>query len=91
MFTRFLDDGRICLSSNAAERAIRSIAVGGKNWIFAGSHCGGQRAAVIYTLIETAKLNDVDARAWLTDVLARTNDYPIHNLEDLLPWSWKAH
>ena len=70
-FTRFLEDGRICLSNNAAERALRGIAVGRRNWTFAGSDAGGRRAAAIYTLIETAKLNDVDPRAWLADVLKR--------------------
>ena len=89
-FTRFLDDGRICLSNNAAERSIRGIAVGRKNWIFAGSDSGGHRAAAIYTLIETAKLNDVDARAWLADVLARIADHPASRIDDLLPWNWKA-
>ena len=87
-FTRFLDDGRICISNNAAERSIRGIAVGRKNWTFAGSDSGGQRAAAIYTLIETAKLNDVDARVWLVDVLARIADYPAKRLDDLLPWNW---
>jgi transposase len=89
-FTRFLDDGRICLSNNAAERAVRGIAVGRKNWTFCGSDTGGQRAAAIYTLIETCKLNDVDARAWLADVLARIADHPAKRLTDLLPWNWKA-
>lgn len=89
-FTRFLDDGRICLSNNAAERAVRGIAVGRKNWTFCGSDSGGQRAAAIYTLIETCKLNDVDARAWLADVLARIADHPAKRITDLLPWNWKA-
>ena len=89
-FTRFLDDGRICLSNNAAERSIRGIAVGRKNWTFAGSDSGGHRAAAIYTLIETAKLNGVDARAWLADVLARIADHPARRIDDLLPWNWKA-
>src|SRR6185503_5350895 len=70
-FTRFLEDGRICLSNNAAERALRGIALGRKSWLFAGSDRGGQRAAAIYSLIVTAKLNDVDPQAWLADVLAR--------------------
>ena len=70
-FTRFLDDGRICLSNNAAERALRGIAVGRRNWTFAGSDEGGRRAAALYTLIETAKLNAIDPRAWLADVIAR--------------------
>jgi len=89
-FTRFLADGRICLSNNAAERAIRGIAIGRKNWIFAGSDTGGTRAAAIYTLIETCKLNDVDARAWLADVLARLPDHPAKRIDDLLPWNWQA-
>ena len=89
-FTRFLDDGRICMSSNAAERALRGIAVGRRNWTFCGSDSGGHRAAAIYTLIETAKLNDVDPQAWLADVLARLPDHPAQRLDDLLPWNWKA-
>src|SRR3954465_3407883 len=68
-FTRFLDDGRICLTNNAAERALRGIALGRKAWLFAGSDRGGERAAAMYSLIVTAKLNDVDPRAWLADVL----------------------
>lgn len=89
-FARFLDDGRICLSNNAAERALRGIAVGRHNWTFAGSHTGGQRAAAIYTLTETCKFNGVDARAWLADVLARLPDHPASRIADLPPWNWKA-
>jgi transposase len=89
-FTRFLDDGRICMSNNAAERAVRGVAVGRKNWTFCGSDSGGRRAAAIYTLIETCKLNGVDARAWLADVLARIADHPNKQIADLLPWNWKA-
>ena len=89
-FTRFLDDGRICLSNNAAERGVRGIALGRKAWLFAGSDRGGQRAAVMFTLIHTAKLNDVDPQAWLADVLARINDHNIHRLDELLPWNWAA-
>ena len=89
-FTRFLDDGRICLSNNAAERAVRGIAVGRKNWNFAGSDAGGQRAAAVYTLIETCKMNDVDPQAWLADVLARLPDHPAKRIDELLPWHWKA-
>jgi transposase len=88
--TRFLDDGRICMTNNAAERALRGIALGRKNWTFAGSDNGGRRAAAIYTLIETAKLNDVDPRAWLADVLARIADYPAKRIADLLPWNWRS-
>lgn len=89
-FTRFLDDGRICLSNNAAERALRGIALGRKAWLFCGSDRGGQRAAFMYTLIVTAKMNDVDPQAWLADVLARINDLPSNRIDELLPWNWKA-
>jgi transposase len=88
-FTRFLDDGRICLTNNAAERALRGIALGRKSWLFAGSDRGGERAAVMYTLIQTARLNDVDPQAWLADVLARINDHNVQKLDQLLPWNWK--
>ena len=89
-FTRFLDDGRICLTNNAAERELRGIALGRKSWLFAGSDRGGERAAVMYTLIQTARLNDVDPQAWLADVLARINDHIITDLAALLPWHWAA-
>ena len=89
-FIRFLADGRICLTNNAAERALRGIALGRKSWLFAGSDRGGERAAVMYTLIQTAKLNDVDPQAWLADVFARINDHNIQTLDQLLPWNWKA-
>ena len=87
-FARFLSDGRVCLTNNAAERALRGIAVGRKAWLFAGSDRGGERAAAIYSLIVTAKLNDVDPRAWLADVLARIGDQPASRLGELLPWNW---
>jgi len=87
-FTRFLDDGRLCLSNNAAERELRTVALGRKNWTFAGSDEGGRRAAAIYTLIATAKLNDVDPQAWLADVLARLPDHPAKRIHELLPWNW---
>jgi transposase len=90
VFTRFLEDGRICLTNNAAERELRGIALGRKSWLFAGSDRGGERAVVMLTLIQTAKLNDVDPQAWLTDVLAHINDYIIHRLDQLLPWNWKT-
>jgi hypothetical protein len=89
-FTQFLNDGRICLSNNAAERALRGIALGRKAWLFAGSDRGGERAAVMFTLIQTAKLNGVDPQAWLADVLARINDHNVQRLDQLLPWNWKA-
>jgi transposase len=88
-FTRFLDDGRICLSNNAAERALRGIALGRKSWLFAGSDRGGQRAAALYSLIVTAKLNEVDPQAWLADVLARIAGHPAHRIDELLPWNWR--
>ena len=87
-FIRFLDDGRICVSNNAAERAIRGIAVGRRNWTFAGSDTGGRRAAAMYTLIETAKLNGIDPQAWLADVLARLQSHPAKQVAELLPWNW---
>jgi transposase len=87
-FARFLGDGRICLTNNAAERALRGIALGRKSWLFAGSDRGGDRAAAMYSLIITAKLNDVDPRAWLADVLARIADHPASRLHELLPWNW---
>jgi transposase len=87
--TRFLDDGRLCMSNNAAERNLRCVAVGRNNWTFAGSDDGGRRAAAMYTLIETAKLNDIDPQAWLADLLARLLDYPAKRLADLLPWNWR--
>ena len=88
-FTRFLDDGRICLTNNAAERALRGIALGRKAWLFAGSDRGAERAAVMYGLIGTAKLNDIDPQAWLADVLARIADTPQNRLDELLPWNWR--
>ncbi len=89
--TRFIDDGRLEMSNNAAERAIRPIALGRKNYLFAGSDEGGRRAALMYTLIETAKMNDVDPEAWLADVIARIADHPINRISELLPWNWKPH
>ena len=87
-FSRFLDDGRICLTNNAAERALRGIALGRKAWLFAGSDRGGERAAAMYSLIVTARLNNLDPRAWLADVLARIADHPASRLDELLPWHW---
>jgi transposase len=87
-FTLFLDDGRACLSNNAAERALRGIALGRKSWMFCGSDRGGQRAAAVYSLIVTAKMNGVDPQAWLADTLARIAMHPAHRLDELLPWNW---
>ena len=86
-FSRFLRDGRICLSNNAAERALRGVALGRKSWLFCGSDRGGERAAAMYSLIVTAKLNDIDPRAWLADVLRRIADHPASQLHELLPWN----
>ena len=88
-FTLFLNDGRVCLSNNAAERALRGIALGRKSWLFCGSDRGGQRAAAMYSLIVTAKMNNIDPQAWLADVLARIANHPVHRLDELLPWNWK--
>jgi transposase len=87
-FARFIEDGRICLTNNAAERALRDFALGRKSWLFAGSERGADRTAVMATLIMTAKLNDVDPQAWLADVLARIAAHPSHRLDELLPWNW---
>lgn len=89
-FTAFLDDGRICLTNNAAERALRGIALGRKSWLFAGSERGGDRAAFMYTLIVTAKMNDIDPQAWMADVLARLPNITVSRVHELLPWHWKA-
>jgi len=88
-FTLFLDDGRVCMSNNAAERGLRGIALGRKSWLFCGSDRGGQRAAAMYSLIVTAKMNGVDPQAWLADVLARIAGHPSHRLDELLPWNWR--
>jgi transposase len=88
-FTPFLNDGRICLTNNAAERALRGFALGRKSWLFAGSERGAARAAAMTTLIASAKLNDVDPLAWLADVLARIAGLPQSRLPELLPWEWK--
>jgi transposase len=88
-FVRFLDDGRICLTNNCAERALRGIALGRRNWTFAGSQRGADRAAIMLTMITTCRLNDVDPKAWHADVLARISDLPTSRLRELLPWQWK--
>lgn len=78
------------MSNNAAERALRGSALGRKSWLFAGSDRGGERAAIMYTLLQTARLSDVDPQAWLADGLARINDHNIQNLDELVPWNWKT-
>lgn len=89
-FARFIDDGRICLTNNAAERALRGIALGRKSWLFCGSDRGGHRAAAMYSLIVTCKMNDIDPQAWLADILGRLPSHPVHRIDELLPWNWKA-
>ncbi len=88
-FARFAEDGRICLTNNAAERALRGLALGRRSWLFAGSDRGAERAAIMVTLIQTARLNDVDPQAWLADVFARIPDHPQNRIHELLPWNWK--
>jgi transposase len=89
-FTRFVENGRICLSNKAAERGLRGVAVGRRNWTLAGSDEGARTAAHIFSLIETCKLNDVDPQAWLAHVLAKLPDHPAKQIAELLPWNWKA-
>jgi transposase len=88
--TRFVHDGRIEIDNNTAERSIRGIALGRKNYLFAGSDTGGNRAAAIYSLIETCKLNTIDPESYLRDVLARIPDHKINRISELLPWNWQA-
>lgn len=87
---RYIDDGTLEIDNNAAERALRPVALGRKNYLFAGSDRGGDRAAAIYTLLGTAKLNDIDPQAYLTHVLAHIADHPINQIDELLPWRTAA-
>ena len=89
-FARFIDDGRICLTNNAAERSLRGLALGRKAWLFAGSDRGADRAAIMLTLIMTARLNQVDPKVWLADVFRRIAEITQSRLHELLPWEWKA-
>ena len=86
--TRYINDGRLEVSNNAVENAIRPLALGRKNYLFAGSDAGGKRAAHIYTLIRTAELSGLEPEAYLTDILAQIGDHPINRVDELLPWSW---
>ncbi len=84
---RYVDDGRLEIDNNAAERALRTVALGRKNYLFAGSDAGGERAATIYSLIGTAKLNHIDPEAYLRCVLERIPEHPISRIDELLPWN----
>jgi hypothetical protein len=88
--TRYRDDGRIEIDNNAAERSLRAVALGRKNYLFCGSDAGGERAAAIYSLIGTAKLNDIDPEAYLRYVLERIADHPIKRIDEMLPWNVAA-
>ena len=86
--SRYIDDGTLEIDNNAAERSIRGIALGRKNWLFAGSDAGGERAAAFYSLIETCKLNGIDPETYLRSILASIADHPINRVAELLPWNW---
>ena len=85
--TRYTDDGLLEIDNGAAERALRAVALGRKNFLFVGSDCGGERAAAMYTLIGSAKLNGLDPELYLRTVLARIADHPVSQIQDLLPWN----
>lgn len=89
-FATFLNDGRICMTNNAAERALRGVALGRRSWTFAGSLRGAERAAMFYSFIQTCRLNDIDAQVYLADVFARIADISQSRLHELLPWEWAA-
>ena len=89
-FTLFLDDGRVAIDNNVAERAVKPVVIGRKNWMFAGSDAGGETLADAMTIIETAKMSGLNPEAYLADVLARINDHMNPKLDELLPWNWKS-
>jgi transposase len=88
-FTLFLDDGRLAIDNNAAERAIKPVVIGRKNFLFAGSDAGGETLASAMTIIETAKFNGLDPQAYLADIFARIHEHEINRIDELLPWNWK--
>ena len=88
---RYRDDGRVEIDNNEAERALRAVALGRKNYLFAGSDAGGERAAAIYSLIGTAKPNGLDPEAYLREVFNRIADHPVNRVEELLPWHFAAN
>ena len=87
-FCLFFEDGRVGIDNNPAERALRPIGIGRKNWLFAGAETGAETLARAMTIIETAKLNGLDPQAYLADILDRINDHMINRLDELLPWNW---
>jgi transposase len=88
-FTLFLDDGRVAIDNNTAERAIKPVVIGRKNFLFAGSDAGGETLASAMTIVETAKFNGLDPQAYLADIFARIHDHKINRIDELLPWNWK--
>ena len=89
-FTLFLDDPAVAIDNNAAERAMRPLVLGRRNWTFAGSDRGAENAATIMTIIETAKANDLNPQTYIADLLIRLPDHKINRLDELLPWNWKT-
>lgn len=90
MLNRYVTNGRLEMSNNAAERAMKPPVLGRKNYLFCGSDAGGRRAACVYTIIETAKMNGINPEAYLTDILQRIADHPSNQIDALLPWNWKS-
>jgi len=89
--TRFLDEGAAEIDNNIAERAMRAVAIGRKNWLFAGSKAGGERAAALYSVIETAKLNGLEPQAYIADVIEKiASGWPASRWDELIPWNWTA-
>lgn len=87
---RYCDDGRLEISNNLVENALRGVALGRRNWMFVGSMKGGEAAALFYALAGTCRLNGVEPEAWFTDVIERIGDHPINRIDDFLPWKWQA-